>query len=158
MFIIQGENKMMGMLTSDSFKEFVKVVVSDNYISIPQMEANLKKHIEIIAKEINLGQLSSIYIAPPTPQNPEGVKLFNILYYSPEGFGSEPYEKNYGTGEGGTITLTFNTCGDREWTDEELKELDMLSDFIYILSSKARLTSKVIEMSDVIAKLTSKLQ
>ena len=26
MFIIQGENKMMGMLTSDSFKEFVKVV------------------------------------------------------------------------------------------------------------------------------------
>ncbi|MCQ2240997.1 hypothetical protein [Treponema sp.] len=147
---------MAELLTSDCFKEFVKAVVADNYISIPQMEVHLKKHIDLIAKQINLGQLSSVYIAPPTPQNPDGVKIFTILYYSSEGFGSEPYEKNYGTGEGGTITLTFNTCGDRDWTDEELKELDMLSDFIYILSSKARLTSKIIEMSNVIANLTQR--
>ncbi|WP_407397228.1 hypothetical protein [Treponema sp.] len=145
---------MAGMLTSDIYKEFVRAVVADNYISIQQLEAGLKKHISLISKQINLGQLSCVYIAPPTPQNPEGMKNFSILFYSSEGFGSEPYEKNFGTGEGGTITLTFNTCGERDWTDEELKELDTLADFIYLLSSKARLTSKVIEMSDVISRFS----
>lgn len=147
---------MEGLLTTDSFKEFIKAIISDNYISTQQMEIGLKKHIGLIAKQINLGQLSSIYIAPPTPHNPNGIKNFNILFYSTDGFGNEPYEKNYGTGEGGTVTLTFNTRGDSEWTDEELKEIDMLSDFIYLVSTKARLTSKVIEMSEIISKQTQK--
>ena len=112
--------------------------------------------MNLISKQINLGQLSSIYIAPPTPQNPEGIKVFNILFYSPDGFGSEPYEKNYGTGEGGILTLTFNTCGEKEWTDEELKELDVIADIIYILSSKVRVTMKVKEMSDVISQLSQR--
>lgn len=145
---------MEGLLTSENFKEFIKEIVSDNYLNIQQLEAGLKKHLNLISKQINLGQLSSIYIAPPTPQNPEGIKVFNILFYSPDGFGSEPYEKNYGTGEGGILTLTFNTCGEKEWTDEELKELDVIADIIYILSSKVRVTMKVKEMSDVISQLS----
>ena len=145
---------MEGLLTSENFKEFIKEIVSDNYLNIQQLEAGLKKHLNLISKQINQGQLSSIYIAPPTPQNPEGIKVFNILFYSPDGFGSEPYEKNYGTGEGGILTLTFNTCGEKEWTDEELKELDVIADIIYILSSKVRVTMKVKEMSDVISQLS----
>ena len=147
---------MEGLLTSENFKEFIKEIVSDNYLNILQLEAGLKKHLNLISKQINLGQLSSIYIAPPTPQNPEGIKVFNILFYSPDGFGSEPYEKNYGTGEGGILTLTFNTCGEKEWTDEELKELDVIADIIYILSSKVRVTMKVKEMSDVISQLSQR--
>ncbi|MCI5830334.1 MAG: hypothetical protein SPJ89_04620 [Treponema sp.] len=147
---------MEGLLTSENFKEFIKEIVSDNYLNIQQLEAGLKKHLNLISKQINLGQLSSIYIAPPTPQNPEGIKVFNILFYSPDGFGSEPYEKNYGTGEGGILTLTFNTCGEKEWTDEELKELDVIADIIYILSSKVRVTMKVKEMSDVISQLSQR--
>ena len=147
---------MEGLLTSENFKEFIKEIVSDNYLNIRQLEAGLKKHLNLISKQINLGQLSSIYIAPPTPQNPEGIKVFNILFYSPDGFGSEPYEKNYGTGEGGILTLTFNTCGEKEWTDEELKELDVIADIIYILSSKVRVTMKVKEMSDVISQLSQR--
>ena len=147
---------MEGLLTSENFKEFIKEIVSDNYLNIQQLEAGLKKHLNLISKQINLGQLSSIYIAPPTPQNPEGIKVFNILFYSPDGFGSEPYEKNYGTGEGGILTLTFNTCGEKEWTDEELKELDVIADIIYILSSKVRVTMKVKEMSDVISQFSQR--
>ena len=147
---------MEGLLTSENFKEFIKEIVSDNYLNIQQLGAGLKKHLNLISKQINLGQLSSIYIAPPTPQNPEGIKVFNILFYSPDGFGSEPYEKNYGTGEGGILTLTFNTCGEKEWTDEELKELDVIADIIYILSSKVRVTMKVKEMSDVISQLSQR--
>ena len=147
---------MEGLLTSENFKEFIKEIVSDNYLNIQQLEAGLKKHLNKITKQKNLGQLSSIYIAPPTPQNPEGIKVFNILFYSPDGFGSEPYEKNYGTGEGGILTLTFNTCGEKEWTDEELKELDVIADIIYILSSKVRVTMKVKEMSDVISQLSQR--
>lgn len=147
---------MEGLLTSENFKEFIKEIVSDNYLNIQQLEAGLKKHLNLISKQINLGQLSSIYIAPPTPQNPEGIKVFNILFYSPDGFGSEPYEKNYGTGEGGILTLTFNTCGEKECTDEELKELDVIADIIYILSSKVRVTMKVKEMSDVISQLSQR--
>lgn len=147
---------MAEKLTSKHFSDFIKAVVADNYSSIQQMEQGLKKHIDIISKDTNLGQLSSVYIAPPTPSNPEGHKSFNILYFSSEGFGNEPYEKNYGTGEGGIITLTFNPREDREWTDDEIEQLDILADFLYILSSKARLTTKVIEMSSVISQISNR--
>ncbi|MBQ0040040.1 MAG: hypothetical protein KBS64_06410 [Treponema sp.] len=144
----------MGILTSDNFKKFLREVTNDSYISIKEYEEGLKKHLNILSKDLNLGQLSCVYIAPKTPHNPDGHRSFNILYISPDGFSSDAYEKEYGTGEGGTITLTYNTLPNREWTDEEYEELDMLSDFLLILSSKARLTSKVIEMTSVINGFT----
>lgn len=154
-FYVPAENEnrvvnMNGILTSENFKKFMENITVDNYSNIKDMESGFKKHLQLISKEIKLGQISVVYIAPKTPQNPEGLRSFQILFIAPEGFEDEPYEKNFGTGEGGTMTLTFNPLPDVEWTEAELKEIDLIGQIFFIVSTKTRLTQKVIEMTGII--------
>lgn len=154
-FYVPAENEnrvvnMNGILTSENFKKFMENITVDNYSNIKDMESGFKKHLQLISKEIKLGQISIVYIAPKTPQNPEGLRSFQILFIAPEGFEDEPYEENFGTGEGGTMTLTFNPLPDVEWTEAELKEIDLIGQIFFIVSTKTRLTQKVIEMTGII--------
>ncbi len=144
---------MDGILTSENFKKFMENIAVDNYHNMKDMEAGFKKHLQLISKEIKLGQISVVYIAPKTLHNPEGLRSFQVLFISPEGFDDVPYEKVYGTGEGGTITLTFNPLPDVEWTDAELKEIDLIGNIFSMVSTKTRLTQKIIEMSNIINSL-----
>ena len=129
---------MNGILTSENFKKFMENITVDNYSNIKDMESGFKKHLQLISKEIKLGQISIVYIAPKTPQNPEGLRSFQILFIAPEGFEDEPYEENFGTGEGGTMTLTFNPLPDVEWTEAELKEIDLIGQIFFIVTTKTR--------------------
>ena len=154
-FYVPAENEnrvvnMNGILTSENFKKFMENITVDNYSNIKDMESGFKKHLQLISKEIKLGQISIVYIAPKTPQNPEGLRSFQILFIAPEGFEDEPYEENFCTGEGGTMTLTFNPLPDVEWTEAELKEIDLIGQIFFIVSTKTRLTQKVIEMTGII--------
>lgn len=145
---------MEGILASENFREFIQAVTADNYVSTKQLEEGFKERIQIIAKEIKLGQLSSLYIAPKTPTNPDGIKSLSIMYISPDGFENDPYEKCYGTGEGGTVTMIFNPSKGEEWDEDTISELDMLSDYIYTVSAKARLTTKIIELGNIIENIS----
>ena len=48
------------------------------------------------------------------------------------------------------MTLTFNPLPDVEWTEAELKEIDLIGQIFFIVSTKTRLTQKVIEMTGII--------
>ena len=99
---------MSCILASDNLKEFVHRLSTENYKDIGEMNESYLKNFKLIADDIKLGQAAAIYIAPKTPHNPEGLKSLNLIFINPNGFSDEVYERNYGTGEGGTITLTFN--------------------------------------------------
>ena len=154
-FYVPAENEnrvvnMNGILTSENFKKFMENITVDNYSNIKDMESGFKKHLQLISKEIKLGQISIVNMAPKAPQSPEGLRSFQMRYSAPEGFEDEPYEENFGTGEGGTMTLTFNPLPDVEWTEAELKEIDLIGQIFFIVSTKTRLTQKVIEMTGII--------
>ena len=141
---------MSCILASDNLKEFVHRLSTENYKDIGEMNESYLKNFKLIADDIKLGQAAAIYIAPKTPHNPEGLKSLNLIFINPNGFSDEVYERNYGTGEGGTITLTFNPVEGYEWSEEELKEIDFLGDLMFIVASRTRLTSKIVEMTSVI--------
>lgn len=138
------------ILASENLKEFVHLLSSENYRDIDEMTRGYLKNFKLIADDIKLGQAAAVYIAPKTTHNPEGMKKLNIIFINPNGFSDDVYERNYGTGEGGTITLTFNPVEDHEWNEEELKEIDFLADLMFIVASRTRLTSKIIEMTSII--------
>lgn len=138
-------------LCSEKFRVFYDSIVSKDFVSVIDIQAEIKKSIGDVAEEIKLGQITGIYIAPPNPHSPQGVREMSLYYVNPDGFEDDPYVKNYGTGEGGSLSMTMNPIEGYEWSEEELKQVDFLCDVIVQMSYKVRLQMIVKKLNGVLA-------
>ncbi len=134
---------MSNIFCSDNFRTFFKELTSVNYDCIDDMNLQMKKSIKILVDDMNIGQLTCVHMLPKSAKVPEAKHELMVYYTNGTGFEDECFEKNYATGEGGFVTITINPKTDVSWSDEELEEIEFLSDVIFTLNSKTRLVEKV---------------
>ncbi len=140
-------------LCSEKFRVFYNSIVSRDFSSVQEIQTEIKKIVGDVAAEIKLGQISGIYIAPPNPHSPQGVREMYLYYVNPDGFEDDPYVKNYGTGEGGSLSMTMNPVEGYEWSEEELKQVDFLCDVIVQMAYKVRLQLIIKKLNGVLAEI-----
>ena len=87
-------------LCSKNFQAFFDTLIADSFPSANLIHEEMKKQISIVAEDINLGQMTAIYVAPQSQSNPVPIHEVCNFYVSPEGFNDDQiFEKSYGTGE-----------------------------------------------------------
>ncbi len=138
-------------LCSKNFQAFFDALIADSFPSASIIQEEMKKQISLIAEDINLGQMTSIYVAPQSQSNPNSIHDVCNFYVSPEGFNDDQvFEKSYGTGENGSVMYSVNPKKGVTWDEQDLRDAEMISDMTYLFSYRARLIEKVKEMKDLI--------
>ncbi|MCI7036151.1 MAG: hypothetical protein SOZ72_09375 [Treponema sp.] len=138
-------------LCSKNFQAFFDTLIADSFPSANLIHEEMKKQISIVAEDINLGQMTAIYVAPQSQSNPAPIHEVCNFYVSPEGFNDDQiFEKSYGTGENGSVMYSVNPKKGVTWDEQDLRDAEMISDITYLFSYRARLIEKVKEMKDLI--------
>ena len=128
----------MKELCSENFADFFESICESIY-SLPKMMQRISENLHLIADDIHLGRFSVNVSLPASIYEPKGMTSNSIPYTSPNGYGSDVFEKSYVTSEGGAIVLRLNSSKDYTWTQEEKISLNHFCQITFMLCSRTRL-------------------
>ncbi len=133
---------MSSLICSENFREFFNNVEKTG-LSLDEYSVLVGSNLPLIADELHLGRLKSIFVVPSSPVTPKGESAELIVYSSPAGYEDDAYTYNQRTGDGGKISLIVNPVKGYHWTDDEKDEIDFLCHNMYVLYGKVRLSDIV---------------
>lgn len=117
---------------------------------VKEMTYDMREFISVLseafpetAKALHIGRGEEIFKAPVTTININGINERAVFYDDPEGCGAECREFSFRTGEGGSLCIKFYPIKDHSFTEEEISDLEFLSENLFILGGRVQMLNAI---------------
>lgn len=144
---------MSTIFSSPNFEEFF-LMMSKPFDSMPEYAKTASKALRLIADDLHIAMVTTVLDAPSTVLRDKVTNNETLLYRCENAELSD--QKNVHThtiGDGGTITITFISRKNHEWTDIEEDSINIISHQIFSAGSQtmtSRLISQAVTMNLII--------
>ncbi|MCI7768076.1 MAG: bifunctional diguanylate cyclase/phosphodiesterase [Oscillospiraceae bacterium] len=112
--------------------------IDENVMGIDNAVEDMCRIMELVADEVGLGRLILSLDAPPNNFEPEGVKKYKKVTFSPDVNEEDCIYRRYVTPEGGIMEMTFLPRTGCSWDEKERALICVLAKLFFIFSGRIR--------------------
>ncbi len=122
---------------SNNFREFIDLLSGEQ--ASPRI---ISKALSVMADDLRIGKCSMYLNIPPSKENPRGEKSDKDVYVSDRGYVEDNlYDYRAEIGNNGDVTYRFWTVDDKDWTEEDEDNLDLISWIMQLHGTRFRLSN-----------------